>query len=66
MTRQERLEEIKQQPQSHRHTFDELTACCTIDGAVDVGLLDAHAIADPKTGIKHDVKTGACCCGAWH
>jgi hypothetical protein len=42
MTRDEKIQDIKQHPEKHRHTFEALQACCTLDNAVDLLVMDAH------------------------
>lgn len=68
-TRENVLEDIRVHPENHRHNFSELQACCTIGGAVDVGLVDAHQEYAPvgrNGGRACDVTSGPCACGAWH
>lgn len=67
-TRQEKLIDIKAHPENHRHDFTSLIHCCTDDtGAVDAGLLQAHAgLLGRNGGIACDVLEGPCSCGAWH
>jgi hypothetical protein len=43
MNFQDKLKDIKSHPENHRHTFDALTSCCMVDGAVDLELMDAHS-----------------------
>lgn len=68
MSREERLQHIKENPQAHSHTYEGLVACCTTaDGAVDLGLIEAHeGIHGSNGGRRCDVKRGPCACGAWH
>ena len=42
MTRDERLKDIQDHPKKHHHDFDGLSACCVVDGAFDLQLMDAH------------------------
>lgn len=68
-TKESVLQEIKDHPEWHRHDFNGLTACCLINGAVDVSLMEAHSqYADIgiNGGIRCDVVDGPCVCGAWH
>lgn len=69
MTRTEILQEIRDAPEKHRHTYDDLQKCCIVNGALDVGLVDAHsglATFPGDTRGKCDVFDGPCACGAWH
>jgi hypothetical protein len=60
----QRLAEIRNHPEQHKHSFRELHECCRIGGAISTKLLDAHE------GIighgKCDVTSGPCACGAFH
>ncbi len=72
MTHQEKLDDIQQHPEQHRHNFWELQACCFINGALSMALIAAHQ--DMSTvfpnrhfgGTKCDVEFGPCSCGSWH
>jgi hypothetical protein len=69
MTREEKLKEIKEHPERHRHTFDGLQACCFHGGALDLQLMEAHethASLGTNGGRRCDVTRGPCSCGAWH
>ena len=69
MTYDEKLADIKAHPELHRHDFDGLQRCCTVDGAIEVSLMEAHgAHANLGTGggVACDVSAGPCACGAWH
>lgn len=68
MNRNERLKDIKDHPERHRHSFGALQACCFVDGALDMRLMDAHsgAIGRVNGSIRCDVNDGPCACGAWH
>lgn len=69
MDRQEVLEDIRTHPEQHRHTFAELQLCCLVGGALDLSLVDAHSeYIDLGTngGVRCDVISGPCSCGAWH
>lgn len=59
---------IKEHPERHRHTFERLRQCCTIDGAVDLSLMEAHQQHAPvgHNASPCDVSSGPCSCGAWH
>ena len=68
-TREEVLKDIQEHPENHIHNFDELTACCLVDRALNLSLMEAHSKfvdlrANPVT--KCDVTEGPCACGAWH
>jgi hypothetical protein len=60
--------DIKENPQKHLHNFDALQACCTINGAIDPRLMEAHTSVTRRTngGRQCDVSSGPCSCGAWH
>lgn len=69
MTHDEKLKDIKEHPKNHRHTFNALQQCCMVDGVMHLDLIDAHGkYVDLGTngGVKCDVTTGPCACGAWH
>lgn len=70
MTSDERLADLQAHPERHKHKdLNELTACCLIDGAVDLSLLDAHARYAPVRvagANRCDVREGPCSCGGWH
>jgi hypothetical protein len=69
-TTEERLQEIKEHPEKHRHhDLHALTACCISNGAIDTMLFEAHERYAPvgKNGGRNcDVISGPCSCGAWH
>ena len=61
------LRDIREHPENHRHTFDGLTTCCMINGAIDISIMDAHeGILGQNGGRKCDVTSGPCACGATH
>ncbi len=65
----EKLNDIKDNPDKHRHEFNALHACCMIDGALDLMLMEAHqkyAALGYNGGRACDVRSGPCSCGAWH
>lgn len=69
MTRLEKLKHIKEHPELHRHDFNGLQACCFINGAMDLGVIDAHSEnvnMGTNGGVRCDVRSGPCACGAWH
>jgi hypothetical protein len=68
-THEEKLQDIKEHPEKHHHTFEALQACCIVDGALSLALLDAHgkyAALGFNGGQRCDVVSGPCACGAWH
>ncbi len=68
-SREEALEDIKTHPEQHRHTFDGLHQCCTLNGAIDMSLMEAHeryASLGMNGGRRCDVTSGPCSCGGWH
>jgi len=69
MTLEEKLQDIKDHPGRHRHTFEALQLCCFHDGALDTRLMDAHetyASTGTNGSRRCDVTSGPCSCGAWH
>ncbi|KKM88898.1 hypothetical protein LCGC14_1254050 [marine sediment metagenome] len=69
MTHEEKLKDIKDNPERHRHSFQGLQACSMHNGALDTQLVDAHetyASVGMNGGRRCDVVTGPCACGAWH
>ena len=65
----EKVEDIRNNPERHMHSSDELRACCTYDGGVDFSILDAHSKyvdLGSNGGVKCDAIDGPCSCGAWH
>jgi hypothetical protein len=61
------LEDIVKNPLFHRHEFDDLIACCMIDGIVHAELMEAHKKVIPQRNPGGcDVWSGPCSCGAWH
>ena len=64
------LDEIKKHPEKHQHEeLQTLTQCCFIDGAIDLVMIDAHQQYAPvgyNSGVRCDVRSGPCSCGAWH
>lgn len=66
--RDARLEDIRTHPERHRHAYEELMACCFVDGAIDCGIMQAHENVDlgENGGVKCDVWEGPCACSAWH
>lgn len=70
MTREEKLKDIKENPEKHEHNdLNGLTRCCFINGALDLGLMDAHqehVNMGTNGGQRCDVREGPCACGAWH
>ncbi len=70
MTRAEKLADIKNNPDKHKHPdMNTLNRCCFMKGALDLMLIDAHsryASQDMNGGRRCDVSRGPCSCGAWH
>ena len=69
LTHGERLRDLVDRPERHAHDIDGLAACCTIGGAIDLALMDAHSRLAPlgrNGGVACDVTRGPCACGAWH
>lgn len=66
MDAETRLRHIKEHPEQHRHSFEDLTACCMVNGSFDPLLMEAHPELGRNGGQKCDVTSGACSCGAWH
>lgn len=64
------LRHIKEFPEEHLHDYEGLIACGTINGAIDALILEAHSEMHPSLGsnggIRCDVMSGPCACGAWH
>lgn len=68
-TSDEVLRDIREHPENHRHSFGALTACCFINGAIVLMLMDAHQRYAPvgsNGGVRCDSTDGPCACGAWH
>lgn len=63
---QEKLRDIREHPERHRHDFFALQSCCMVDGALSALLMDAHPALGRNGGQKCDVTEGPCSCGAWH
>lgn len=69
MSRDEKIEDIKKNPNGHRHDFDALMACSMVGGALDASVLEAHNEFAPlgtNGGKRCDTTEGPCSCGAWH
>lgn len=69
MTREERLQDIKEHPERHRHSFEGLQRCCMTKGHLDLELMEAHSRHAPvgTNGARRcDTTSGPCSCGAWH
>lgn len=65
----DRLADIRNHPELHQHSYDELCACCEVlPGVLDANLMDAHRGAVVQTNVrgKCDVTEGPCSCGSWH
>ena len=65
--RNEKAKDIREHPERHQHDFAGLNACCMVDGACDLSLMDAHRGTVPQRNPGGcDVRSGPCSCGAWH
>lgn len=65
----ERIADIKEHPERHRHDFADLQRCCMDGGALNTALLQAHQDYAPvgtNGGVRCDVTSGPCSCGGWH
>lgn len=64
----ERLTDIKEHPERHRHDFGGLAACSIVNGVRHIDIVDAHESVLGRTngGVRCDVTSGPCACGAWH
>jgi hypothetical protein len=64
------LIDIQENPVNHVHVdLNGLQACCFVEGAVDLRLIEAHGQYAPvgrNGGRACDVLDGPCSCGAWH
>lgn len=68
-TRESVIKDLQKNPESHRHTREELDECCTIDGKIDLVLVGAHrefVNLGIRNGIRCDVIGGGCACGKYH
>lgn len=65
----DRLADIRTNPDRHRHaTFDDIAACAMDPECqcVNLAIIDAHeGLMGGPTG-RCDVKEGPCACGGWH
>lgn len=68
MTREELFADIADHPEKHRHSFEDLYRCSTVNGSLDCGVLIAHKSVGigEHAGVKCDVIEGPCSCGASH
>lgn len=67
MTKDEKLKDIKTNPNKHKHNFDSLFVCAFVDGAIDLSIIEAHkGLLGHNGGVPCDVRNGPCSCGAWH
>lgn len=64
MTRAAKLADLRDHPEKHRHTFDELQACCWDGEALDLDLMQRHE--GLGAGPRCDVVEGQCSCGSMH
>ena len=65
MTRDEKLKEVKEHPERHRHTFEALQQCCWTGEALDLMLMQKHEGVFPGRP-NCDVSAGHCACGGHH
>ncbi len=68
-TREVVLKDIREHPEQHHHDFGGLAACCMINGVLDTSLMEVHseyANFGTNGGVRCDVSSGPCACGAWH
>ncbi len=66
LTKKEILADIRKNPDAHKHEFGALQQCCTVNGVLDLELMEAHPALGRNGGQKCDVTSGPCSCGAWH
>ena len=68
MTHQEKVKDIKEHPEKHKHkNLNELASCCFINDAIDMHLVELHEGSyGSNGGVRCDVSEGPCSCGAWH
>jgi hypothetical protein len=69
MSVSEKIRDIQEHPERHRHTFEQLHACATIDGVLEMEIIEAHqqyASVGRNGGRNCDTTNGPCNCGAWH
>lgn len=69
MTTAEKVQEIREHPELHRHSFETLQACATINGVLVMEIIEAHQQHAPtgcNGGRNCDTTDGPCNCGAWH
>lgn len=66
--REKKLNDIRSNPEKHRHSYEDLLCCCAFEGSIDSGVMDAHSrIKIGQNGGRDcDVTEGPCSCGAWH
>ena len=62
------IKDIRKHPENHKHDYDGLIACCMINGAIDCRVMDVHSEISTRSngGVRCDVTSGPCSCGAWH
>ena len=68
--KEQKEQDIINNPEKHRHTYDELNNCCiSPDGAIDLYIMDLHSKycnIGTNGNSKCDVIEGPCSCRAWH
>ncbi len=65
----DKMKDIQEHPELHRHDFPQLQACCMVGDAIDLSLMEAHSKyvnLGTNGGQRCDVVSGPCSCGAWH
>lgn len=64
----ERIQDIRQHPERHRHTFDELIVCAKGPAGfgIDAIVVDGHEGTVGMPTSKCDIISGLCACGATH
>lgn len=68
LTLDEKLKDIKQNPDKHKHyDMNGLISCSIVDGAISTAIMAAHeGLFGYNGGVPCDVQSGPCSCGAWH
>ena len=69
MTFEEKLEDIKKNPEKHKHDLNGLLMCCCVNGVVGallIGARELYAGLGRNGGRRCDVAKGPCSCGTWH
>lgn len=67
MSFDELMKSVGGRPDNLDRSFEELVASATTeDGAIDLAALDDAPAVGYNGGVKCDVTSGPCSCGAWH